>query len=199
MSKLTAAPNASSAAPAPASPPAYGAAAMTDMESLIDFSKSEMLNMTKADALPNALKQGLRDQETLLAESDADEQLLMHITFSTKVKLHSISLAGPSDGRAPKDVKLFANKLSLGFDDVADMKADTELELAEKQVAGSGEKLELKFVKFQNVEKLTVFISSNQGDEESTALSCLKLWGASVATTNMSEFKRVVGEKGEGE
>jgi len=54
-------------------------------------------------------------------------------------------------------------------------------------------------VKFQNVDKLTIFVGSNQDDEDSTALSGLKLWGAPIGQTNMAEFKRVAGEKGEGE
>ena len=54
-------------------------------------------------------------------------------------------------------------------------------------------------VKFQNVDKLTLYISSNQGDEESTALSGIKLWGTGLTSTNMKDFKRVAGEKGEGE
>ena len=150
----------------------------------------------KKDSLGNALKQGLRDQELMLIESDADEQLLINIAFNTKVKLHSIAVSGPEDGRAPKKIRLFANRTNLGFDDVESMPAEDELELEPSQL---GERTDVKFVKFQGVERLTVFVESNQGDEDSSALSCLKLWGAPVATTNMGEFKRVAGEKGEGE
>ena len=183
------------AAPEPPPPPAYGAAAMVDILEQINWNGCEVLNAVKKDSLGNALKQGLRDQEGLLVESDADEQLLITLSFKTKVKLHSISVAGPG-GRAPKEIKLFANKSNLGFDDVEGMPADQTLELAPEQL---GERTELKFVKFQNVDFLTIFIASNQDDEESTALSSLVLYGTTVATTNMGEFKRVAGEKGEGE
>jgi len=152
---------------------------MTDMESSIAWAGCEVLNAVKADSLGNALKQGLRDQEALLIESDADEQLLITISFISKVKLHSILIAGP-DGRAPKKVRLFANRNNLGFDDVESMPAEQDLELTPEEF---GKRLELKFVKFQSVEKLTVFIASNQGDEESSALSELRLWGTEVATT----------------
>jgi len=198
MSKLaSAAPTSSAAAaPAPPPPPAYGAAAMVDLEPNFLWSGCEVLNAAKKDSLQNALKQGMRDQELMLVESDADEQLLITITFQSKVKLQSISISGPGDGRAPKAVKLFANRSNLNFDDVETMNAEQELELTPEML---GERTELKFVKFQNVERLTIFISANQGDEESTALSELRLWGTSVATTDMSAFKRVAGEKGEGE
>lgn len=73
--------------------------------------------------------------------------------------------------------------------------------------------INVKFVKFQNVNNLTVsrlglmifncleiydifslnqlFISDNQGDEETTKIQNLSLIGKPVAVTNMSEFKRV--------
>ncbi len=52
---------------------------------------------------------------TLFLRSDADEQLLLHFTFNQTVKLTSISLGLPIDGSCPRTVKLFANKINLGF------------------------------------------------------------------------------------
>ena len=69
MSKQAPAP---APAPAQAPPPAYGKAAMVDLVDEIDWSACEVLNAT--GSLQNVLKQGLRDQEGLLLESDADEQ-----------------------------------------------------------------------------------------------------------------------------
>jgi len=168
---------------------------MVDLVDAISWSSCEALNITKKDALGNALKQGLRDQEAMVMESDADEQLLMTIAFKTKVKLHSICVAGPG-GCAPKMVKLFANRTGLSFEDAESANAEHELELTPETL---GTRIDLKFVKFQSVDTVTVFVGSNQDDEESTALSLLKFWGCEVAGTNMGEFKRVVGEKGEGE
>lgn len=167
---------------------------MVDMVDMIEWNGSEVLNAVKKDSLGNALKQGLRDQEALLIESDADEQLLINIAFKSKVKLHSIAVCGPSDGRAPKKLRLFANRAQVSFDDVESMPAEDELELSPDEL---GDRREVKFVKFQSLDRLTIFIASNQGDEESSALSGLKLWGASVATTKMGDFKRVAGEAGE--
>lgn len=169
---------------------------MVDLVDKVDFSASEALNTTKPDALNAAVKQGLRDQEGLLMESDADEQLLIHLAFTTKVKLHSIQLAGPGDGRAPKLVKLFVNRSGLSFEDAEDAAAAQELEFTEETLDA---KLELKFVKFQNCDSVTLFVSSNQGDEETSAISCIKFWGAEIGATKMGDFKRVSGEAGEGE
>ena len=74
MSKQAPAP---APAPAQAPPPAYGKAAMVDLVDEIDWSACEVLNAT--GSLQNVLKQGLRDQEGLLLESDADEQATYEI------------------------------------------------------------------------------------------------------------------------
>ena len=109
----------------------------------------------------SSAQQGLRDQELMIVESDADEQLLINIAFTSRVKVHSMEIAGPG-GRAPKNVKLFANRTGLGFDDCESAVAEQELDLEPEKL---GERIELKFVKFQAVDKLTVFIGSNQDDE----------------------------------
>lgn len=123
-------------------------------------------------------------------------QLLITVAFKSTTKVHSLQIDGPDDGRAPKGVKLFVNCKALGFDDAESRPAEQELELSSEQL---GSRIELRFVKFQSVQTLSLFIHSNQDDGDVSALSGLRLWGAPVATTNMSEFKRVAGEKGEGE
>lgn len=169
---------------------------MVDLVDIIDFKQCEVLNATGSSSVGNAAKQGLRDQEALLCESDADEQLLLTINFTSKTKIHSIEVNGPDDGRAPRTVKLFANRIGLDFADAESMEAEQTLELEPEAL---GQRLDLRFVKFQSVDRLTVFIGDNQGETESTALSALRFWGAPLASTNMGEFKRVAGEKGEGE
>ena len=196
MSKLQGPPAQTQAAEAaPAPPPAYGAAAMVDLEDLISWNGCEVLNAVKKDSLGNCLKKGLRDQEALLCESDADEQLLINIAFKSKVKLHGIAIAGPPE-RAPKKIRLFVNRTQLSFDDAEGAPAEQEMELEAEML---GERIDLRFVKFQSVDRLTLFVASNQGDEESSALSLLKLYGAPIGVTNMAEFKRVAGNAGEGE
>lgn len=185
------------AAPPPEKPEVYGAASMTDLEPVISWGHSYVLNAAKPGVVDYALKQGMRDQEGLLIESDSDEQLLFSVAFNTAVKIHSLKICGPADGRAPKTVKLLVNPGgSIDFNDAEGMVADQELSLTPETL---GERLELKFVKFQRVTQLAIFVESNQEDGEVSALSCIQLFGAERHTTNMNEFKRVAGEAGEGE
>ena len=49
--------------------------------------------------------QGYREDVQLLLESDADEQLILHLNFNTAVRLHALTIAGPADGHAPQEVR----------------------------------------------------------------------------------------------
>jgi len=48
----------------------------------------------------------------------------------------------------------------------------------------------LKFVKFQNVQNIQLFISDNQEEEEVTQIDHLVLLGSPIQTTNMKELKK---------
>ena len=172
------------AAPPKAPPPAYGAANMTDLEPLITWASCEVLNANSKTPLGNALKQGMRDQETLIVESDADEQLLLSVALPAPVKLHSIALEAAEN--APKSVKLFINKPDMNFDDAEGTPCTQALDMT-----GSGGKYTLKFVSFQFVQHLTIFVSDNMADDEVTNLEAVRLYGQPLEAMNMSEFKRV--------
>ena len=122
-----------------------------------------------------------------MMESDADEQLLMTIAFAQKVKLHSVQLDAPTDGRAPKEVKFFCNRSGLSFDDADSSNADHEIEFAPETL---GTRVELKFVKFQNVDTVTIFVGSNQGDEDSSAISSIRFWGCDKGETQSTAGRR---------
>lgn len=57
--------------------------------------------------------------------------------------------------------------------------------------------MRLQYVKFQNVGNLQLFIKDNQCGTETTRIEFLSVIGSPVSTTNMGEFKRVSGRKGE--
>jgi hypothetical protein len=56
---------------------------------------------------------------TLPLKSDADEQLLLQLSFQQTVIVRKLQIGIPSDNSCPHHVKLFANKLNLGFSDAA--------------------------------------------------------------------------------
>ena len=48
-------------------------------------------------------------------KSNADEQLLLHLSFIQTVNLHSLKIIVPDNNSSPFTIKLFTNKPSLGF------------------------------------------------------------------------------------
>ncbi|KAJ7393800.1 Thioredoxin-like protein 1 [Desmophyllum pertusum] len=130
-------------------------------------------------------------------ESDCDEQLLVTISFNQAIKLHSLKIQGPDDGRGPKSIKLFTNLTkSMDFDSAESFQAVFTLELTPDDLI-EDVIIPLKYVKFQNVSSLTLFFQNNQGGEETTAVNYIGFIGSPLDATNMEEFKRVAGKKGD--
>lgn len=145
----------------------------------------------------NTHKNAFEDNPSVL-ESDCDEQLMLTIAFNQPVKVHSMKIRAPSDGTGPKTIKLFANQPNqVDFDGGERMEAVQKFVLQPEDV--TGEKLiPLRFVKFQNVTNLVMFVVDNQGGDDVTRMEYIKLYGSPCQAANMADFKRVAGKAGEG-
>lgn len=60
-----------------------------------------------------------------------------------------------------------------------------------------GDPINLRYVKFQNVQNIQLFIKDNLSGGEVTQIDHLAIIGSPISTTNMGEFKRLTGKKGE--
>ena len=128
-------------------------------------------------------------------ESDCDEQLLITVGFNQSVKLSALSIVAKIAANAPKTVKIFVNSTALDFDR-ADSSIDTQtITLTPADLTGN--LVPLRFVKFQDVSSICLFVKNNQGGEDSTIINSLRFIGQLKGGTNMSDFKRVAGKKGE--
>ena len=93
------------------------------------------------------------------------------------VKIRGLLLHGVDTEHAPSKIRLFVNPLdSLDFDSAKDEKPTQELELSASDVSTSAKALELRYVLFQNVQSLAIFIPANHGDEETTRVSKLAVF-----------------------
>jgi hypothetical protein len=61
--------------------------------------------------------------------------------------------------------------------------------LTTEDLKESAPPIQLKFVKYQRVKSLTLFIEDNQGGEI-TALGMMEIFGSSVFGTKMADFKK---------
>ncbi|XP_045785983.1 thioredoxin-like protein 1 [Maniola jurtina] len=162
-----------------------------DLTTFITKSECECLNEADDHPLAHALTSG----GGYLA-SDCDEQLIINISFNQLVKLHSVKIKAPSD-KGPKFVKLFINQpRTLDFDQASGNASVQDLEFSPSDLE-AGNPVPLKFVKFQSVQNIQLFIKDNQSGGDVTQIDQLVLYGSPISTTNMGEFKRVAGKRGE--
>ncbi|KAH9489583.1 Thioredoxin-like protein 1 [Bulinus truncatus] len=162
-----------------------------DLSTFINKSASECLNESDDHKLEHCLsnKKGY-------LESDCDEQLIINIGFNQSVKLHSLKLHCAEEN-GPKNVKLFINQpTTLDFDSADSMESIQMLELKPEDLK-EGAIIPLKYVKLQNVLNLILFVKDNQNGADTTRIDYLGFIGSPTNTTNMAEFKRVAGKKGE--
>lgn len=165
---------------------------MADLVKLINSSGSNCLNEDDEYTYKNVLA----DTDTKL-KSDCDEQLMLSLSFNQSVKVHSLKIRAPNDGTGPKTIKIFVNQPNaVDFDQGERMEGQQKLVLEESDI--TGEKLiPLRFVKFQNVTNMVLFVVDNQGGDELTVMNYIKFIGSPCGATNMNEFKRVAGKAGE--
>lgn len=169
-----------------------GIPGMMELSSMIQKNQSECLNESDDHTLNDALN----SSKGSYLESDCDEQLIISLAFAQNVKLHSLKLDAPAKN-GPKTVKLFINlPNTLDFDKADSTEPTQLLELTPEDLSGK-KPIPLRFVKFQNVSNLQIFVKDNQGEAETTVINHLSLIGSPVSTTNMNDFKRIGGKKGE--
>ena len=144
----------------------------------IDQRKLDCLNQNPKHLVQNITKSG--DGYLL---SDVDEQLIIAFEFIQPVKLHSIEIQCKDPDSAPKNCKTFVNKTTtLSFDELESVQE------TESFVAIPYEIMPLKFVRYQNVLHLTLFIQDNHGGKEETRIDRIDFYGTALNGSNMENF-----------
>ena len=146
-------------------------------------------------------------------ESDSDEQLMLFMPFQSTLKIHTLHVtslrptapqdAGDADdadaGSAeiplrPKTIQIYSNRAHvLGFEEAEGIPATQAVTLRPQDwdpVTGTA-KVELRFVKFQNVSSLVMFVVDGDGDGERVRIDRLRVIGESGERREMGRLEKV--------
>ncbi|KAJ7074426.1 DUF1000-domain-containing protein, partial [Mycena amicta] len=126
--------------------------------------------------------------------SDDDPELLLNIPacFHQTVRIRSIIFKAQDRDQAqqPRSIKLFVNRISVGFEDAAADDAAQTFELSPEDLL-DGRAIPLRYVRFQSVNSLHIFIASNQGGADETRVDAFDVLGLPVETTkDLSGLKK---------
>lgn len=159
----------------------------------LDIRQINCLNESEDHPLISILSSKSKNTGGSYLSSDADEQLLLNIPFNQTIKIRSLVIQSSNPAQAPKLVKIFINRPALGFEDVEDADESAAAQIIEltEEDTTNGNPLVLRFVRFQTVNSLHIFVSSNQGGEDETRIDAIDVLGVPIETTkNLNELKK---------
>lgn len=125
--------------------------------------------------------------------SDADRQLLVNICFNQAVKIRTLVIKTKVEMEGPKTIKLRINNSSISFSDVEDAADKTFAQVVElsREDVTEGRPIPLRFVRFQRVSSLHIFVESNQGGSDQTRIDAIDVIGIPVeATKDLSGLRQ---------
>mmetsp|Transcript_22740 Transcript_22740/g.53059 ORF Transcript_22740/g.53059 Transcript_22740/m.53059 type:complete len:169 (-) Transcript_22740:229-735(-) len=167
-------------------------ATVGSLDEFIEKARIDCSNMDAAFPAANALSD---DDLELRSDKETDHQLILKVEFRQPVKLSHIRVLAPAnaeeDESAPTTVKVFQGKPNIGFQEAEDEPSSQDLSLQTNDTVG-GEKVALKFVKFQSVQNVQIFVSENLGGPV-TRIKRVEFFGQPAAAMDMKDWKPVKG------
>lgn len=126
---------------------------------------------------------------------------MLFIPFQSTLKVHSLHLTSspPSADEddvalRPKTLKIYKNRAQiLGFDEADDSRATQEIELSSRDwdpKTGTA-KIELRFVNFQNVTSLVIFVIDGDGNGDKTRLDRIRIIGETGEKRDPGKLEKV--------
>eukprot|EP00746_Dinoflagellata_sp_MGD_P008842 gnl/MRDRNA2_/MRDRNA2_117767_c0_seq1.p1 gnl/MRDRNA2_/MRDRNA2_117767_c0~~gnl/MRDRNA2_/MRDRNA2_117767_c0_seq1.p1 ORF type:complete len:170 (+),score=35.46 gnl/MRDRNA2_/MRDRNA2_117767_c0_seq1:123-632(+) len=162
-----------------------------NLESFIDKSGIECLNEDTKHPANNAIFDP-SDGTFLQSDPDVDHTLLIKLKFNQPVKLSGIRIkANSEDETAPQSCKIFKEAPHMGFGEAEDGGEVQTITFAPEDV-DQGKAMPLRFVKFQSVSSLQIFIGENFG-ADTTRINHIEFLGLPAQNMDMSQFKPVKG------
>lgn len=143
-------------------------------------------------------------------ESDTDEQLMLFVPFRATLKVHTLQITSkpptPSEEDTedlrmrPKTVRVYSNRTHvLGFEEAEDVPATQTITLEPRNwddQTGTA-RVELRFVKFQNVTSLVLFVVDGDGDGEKVRIDRIRVIGETGEKRELGKLERIGDQAGE--
>ncbi|KAL8843641.1 MAG: hypothetical protein Q9170_000145 [Blastenia crenularia] len=144
-------------------------------------------------------------------ESDTDEQLMLFIPFQSTLKVHTLQITSlpppetdPEQDASdtpmrPKTIHLYINRAHiLGFEEAEDISATQTITLRPQDWdnATGTAKFELRFVKFQKVSSMVLFVLDGDGDGERVRIDRVKIVGEKGEKRELGKLEKIGDEPG---
>ena len=172
-----------------------------------------LFDVSKPSALQTSKEKGYAGDGVEIhdwAESDTDEQLMLFIPFQSTLKVHSLQITSlPSrdtDADAvevpmrPKTIQLYTNSAHvLGFEEADDIEANQSVTLHPQDWDSSTGtvRVDLRYVKFQNVSSLVLFVVDGDGDGERVRIDRVRIVGEKGSKRELGKLEKIGDETGE--
>ncbi|KZV95850.1 DUF1000-domain-containing protein [Exidia glandulosa HHB12029] len=139
----------------------------TNIYSLVDKANVHGLNLTVPEHARDVIKPwDQRDDVTKFADSNVDDQMILHIPFIENVRVRSVLVKLGRGDVAPRRLRVYINSPpSSDFSDLEDIKPHLDLALQEGE-AGVTE-YPLRAPAFTNTNSLTLFFTDSADGDQS--------------------------------
>ncbi|KAL9606679.1 MAG: hypothetical protein Q9179_000119 [Wetmoreana sp. 5 TL-2023] len=171
------------------------------------FDPSKPLTLANGKSKEEASRDGSKKD---WVESDTDEQLMLFIPFQSTLKVHTLHITSlPPKGTntaedgipmRPRTIKLYTNRAHvLGFEEAEDIPATQTVSLKPQDWDGTTgtAKIELRFVKFQNVSSVVLFVLDGDGDGEKVRIDRLRIVGERGEKRELGKLEKIGDQSGE--
>ena len=157
--------------------------ARDDLVTALEMPQCHCLNEASDHTLRHCLSAESREDSGAFLQSDADEELVITIKFMQAVKVSAIIVQAVLDDvdSAPTSINIYKNVPggNLDFDDAKSTKPTQEVTLSKADVM-AGAPQELRFVKFQDVQTLSICVPGNHGGGDVTKIAKIAVLGELV-------------------
>ena len=176
-----------------------------DVRTLFNVEKPSSLDSTRGNGKPNT-----NESKKDWIESDTDEQLMLFMPFQSTLKIHTLHLTSLppklADGEddetpmRPKTIQLYSNRSHiLGFEEAEDIQATQTITLESRDwdEQNGTAKIELRFVKFQNVTSLVIFVTDGDGNGEKVRIDRLRVIGETGEKRELGKLEKIGDHSGD--